>query len=79
MPEIIMFTLAEIPAGTSATISRLETHPETCLRLRELGFCENAVIRRITDGSSQLICEVCNTKVGLNYSTANSIIVTPLP
>lgn len=73
-----MYTLAEIPAGTSVTISRLESHPETCLRLRELGFCENATIRCVTNGSSQLICEVCNTKVGLNFSTANSIIVTPL-
>jgi ferrous iron transport protein A len=73
-----MFTLAEIPAGTTVTISRLESHPETCLRLRELGFCENATIRCVSNGSSQLICEVCNTRVGLNYSTANSIIVSPL-
>ncbi|MBI2427431.1 MAG: ferrous iron transport protein A [Ignavibacteriales bacterium] len=73
-----MYTLAEIPAGTSVTISRLESHPETCLRLRELGFCENATIRCVTNGTSQLICEVCNTKVGLNFTTANSIIVTPL-
>lgn len=73
-----MYTLAEIPAGTSVTISRLESHPETCLRLRELGFCENATIRCVTNGSSQLICEVCNAKVGLNFSTANSIIVNPL-
>lgn len=73
-----MYTLAEIPSGTSVTISRLESHPETCLRLRELGFCENATVRCVTNGSSQLICEVCNTKVGLNFTTANSIIVTPL-
>lgn len=73
-----MYTLAEIPAGTSVTISRLESQPETCLRLRELGFCENATIRCVTNGSSQLICEVCNTRIGLNYSTANSIIVSPL-
>lgn len=72
-----MFTLAEIPAGTTVTISRLESHPETCLRLRELGFCENATVRCVTNGSSQLICEVCNTRVGLNHSTANSIIVAP--
>ncbi|MEW5799441.1 MAG: FeoA family protein [Bacteroidota bacterium] len=73
-----MFTLAEIPAGTSVTVSRLESHPETCQRLRELGFCENATIRCVTNGSSQLICEVCNTRIGLNYTTANSIIVSPL-
>ncbi|MEW6062024.1 MAG: ferrous iron transport protein A [Bacteroidota bacterium] len=78
MSEITMYTLAEIPAGATVKISRLESHPETCLRLRELGFCENATIRCITNETSQMICEVCNTRVGLNFSTAKSIIVSPL-
>lgn len=72
-----MKTLAQTPAGSVVTISRLESHPDTCNRLREIGFCENATIRCVTNGSSQMICEVCNTRVGLNYTTANAIIVLP--
>jgi ferrous iron transport protein A len=77
MPEMIMRTLAEIPAGTTVTVSHLDSHPDTCNRLREIGFCENATIRCVSNGSSQLICEVCNTRVGLNYTTANAILVLP--
>lgn len=72
-----MRTLADIPAGTTVTVSHLNSHPDTCNRLREIGFCENATIRCVSNGSSQLICEVCNTRVGLNYSTANAIVVLP--
>ncbi|MCK9408331.1 MAG: ferrous iron transport protein A [Bacteriovoracaceae bacterium] len=72
-----MRTLAEIPAGTTVTVSHLDSHPDTCNRLREFGFCENATIRCVSNGSSQLICEVCNTRVGLNYTTANAIVVLP--
>ncbi|MFA5833329.1 MAG: FeoA family protein [Bacteroidota bacterium] len=72
-----MRTLAQIPAGTTVTVSHLDSHPDTCNRLREIGFCENATIRCVSNGSSQLICEVCNTRIGLNYTTANAIVVLP--
>ena len=74
---MIMRTLAQIPAGTTVTVSHLDSHPDTCNRLREIGFCENATIRCVSNGSSQLICEVCNTRIGLNYTTANAIVVLP--
>ena len=73
-----MKTLAQIPAGKTVMVTRLESHPETCHRLRELGFCENALIRCVTNGAAQLICEVCNTRVGLNHSVAQAIFVTPI-
>lgn len=72
-----MKTLAQTPAGTTVTISHLDSHPDTCNRLREVGFCENATIRLVSTGSSQLICEVCNTRIGLNHTTANAIVVLP--
>jgi ferrous iron transport protein A len=77
MPKIEMKTLAQTPAGTTVTVSHLDSHPDTCNRLREVGFCENATIRMISSGSSQLICEVCNTRIGLSYTTANAIVVLP--
>ncbi len=77
MPKMKLKTLAQTPAGTTVTISHLDSHPDTCNRLREVGFCENATIRLVSSGSSQLICEVCNTRIGLNYTTANAIVVLP--
>ena len=73
-----MNTLAHTSSGTTVRIQQLNSHPETCQRLRELGFCENAMVRCVTNGSSQLICEVCNTRVGLNHSVAKAIIVSAL-
>ncbi len=71
-----MKSLTEIPVGKRVKIYRLESQPEVCHRLRELGFCENAVIRCVTSSSSQLICEVCNSRVGLHHSIAKDIVVT---
>jgi ferrous iron transport protein A len=71
-----MNTLAHTQSGATVRIQQLNSHPETCQRLRELGFCENATVRCVTNGSTQLICEVWNTRVGLNYSVASSIIVS---
>lgn len=68
--------LTQIPNGQEFLIQELQSHPEVCLRLRELGFCENAVVKTIVSGSSQLICEVCNTRIGLHHSVAKKIIVS---
>lgn len=73
-----MKTLTQTPAGKKVKISKLQSQPETCQRLLELGFCENATVRCVINGSSQLICEVCNTRVGLHHSIADSIIVSPV-
>ncbi|MFA6540089.1 MAG: FeoA family protein [Bacteroidota bacterium] len=72
-----MNTLAHTPVGTTVRVSRIESQPETCIRLLELGFCEDAIIRPVVSGSSQMICEICNTRVGLHHSIAKSIIVIP--
>jgi ferrous iron transport protein A len=70
-----MNTLAHTPIGKSVRVSRIESKPETCIRLRELGFCEDAIIRPVVKGSSQMICEICNTRVGLHQSIAKEIFV----
>lgn len=69
--------LSEIPVGRFVRIQQLQSQPDVCHRLREMGFCENAIIRLVVNGESNLICEVCNTRIGLNYSIAQGIIVAP--
>ena len=71
-------TLSEIPAGRFVKIRELLSEPDVCHRLREMGFCENAIVRLVVNGEGNLICEVCNTRVGLNQAIAQDIIVASL-
>ena len=72
-----MSTLSEIPAGRFVRIHHLESEANINHRLREMGFCENAIVRLVVNGEGNLICEVSNTRVGLNQSVADDIIVSP--
>lgn len=68
-------TLSDAPIGARVRIRRLSSRPEISTRLRELGFCENAVVRCIMRGYGNIICEVYDTRVGLNSSLASGIHV----
>jgi len=70
-------SLAEIPPGYRARV-RLIQHPrpEIARRLRELGICEEAVIRCILRGNGNMICEVRNMRIGLDNTLARSILVS---
>ena len=69
--------LAEVPIGRSVRIRQLwDSQPAVSARLRDLGFCENAIVRCVNKGSGNIICEVCNTRVGLNFSIASNIFVS---
>ncbi|MGE5840298.1 MAG: FeoA family protein [Deltaproteobacteria bacterium] len=70
------WTLADAPLGRLVRISEIQSHPDVCMRLRELGFCVNAIIRCLTRGNGNVICEVCNSRLGLNHSVASTIFVS---
>ena len=69
-------TLIDVPIGASVRIRHLTSRPEISARLRELGFCENAVVRCVTKGYGNIICEVYNTRVGLDSMLARGIHVS---
>lgn len=74
-PAII--PLSRLPSGTEARVLRLEGQAEVCQRLREIGFCESAIICRI--GSDRtLVCQVCGTRVALHQVLGEHIHVEPL-
>lgn len=58
-------------------IKQLSASPEMTDRLRELGFCEEQQIRLLARDSN-LICQVCNSRLGISEELADSIIVQPL-
>ncbi|HOX04381.1 MAG TPA: FeoA family protein [Candidatus Paceibacterota bacterium] len=70
--------LSQVQAGTSVRIKRLTLPPDVLRRLREIGFCEERKIRLLMRQNS-VICEVCNTRFGLNRKLAEAILVEPLP
>lgn len=67
-------SLQDIPEGEDVRVVSLDGAEELGTRLRELGFCEQAVVRRVS-GGSHIVCQVCGTKVALNGSVAGKIRV----
>jgi len=46
-------------------------------RLREMGFFEGVIVRCITKTHGNLICEILNTRIGIDGKLANGIMVSP--
>jgi Fe2+ transport system protein FeoA len=76
MTTDVHMTLIDAPIGMRVRIRHLTSRPEISTRLRELGFCENAIIRCVTKGYGNIICEVYNTRVGLDSGLARRIHVS---
>jgi ferrous iron transport protein A len=71
-----MTVLSAVRAGASVRVLRLEGRPEVCHRLREMGFCENSVIRCVQSGAA-CICQIQHARVGLSQQLARHIVVEP--
>jgi len=67
-------TLSDIKVGQSVAIECLHGEAGVCQRLREMGFCESAVVHKIAD-SGALICKVRDAKVVISKKLAENIIV----
>ena len=70
--------LSRIEAGAVVCIKKLATAPDITERLRELGFCEEQRIKLLAR-ESNLICQVCNARLGISRQLAETILVEPLP
>jgi len=64
-------------AGVAVRIKKLCASPEIQTRLREVGFCEEQIIRLVTT-QTNYICQVCNTRLALSHKLAELIVVQPL-
>ncbi len=69
--------LNKIRAGMAARIRQLSTPPEVSDRLRELGFCEDQQIRLLSQ-EANVICQVCNVRLGISAQLAEAILVEPI-
>ena len=68
--------LNRVRVGTTVIVRRLTASPEVNQRLREMGFSEDRTIKVISLQST-LLCQVCNSRLGLNSRLAESIWVEP--
>jgi ferrous iron transport protein A len=66
--------LTELPNGERGRVCVLDGEAGTCARLREMGFCETAVIERIA-GQKTLLCQLCGTRIALSDRAADHIVV----
>ena len=70
----LLCTLSEVQAGDSVRIKQLSASPEVSSRLRELGFCEEQRVKLLSRNPN-LICQVCNARLGLSSQLADLIWV----
>ena len=70
--------LSQVRAGTVVCIKKLSTAPDITERLREMGFCEEQRIKLLSR-ESNLICQVCNARLGISEELADSIFVEAVP
>ena len=69
-----LYKLSEVQPGSSVTIKQLSASPELSSRLRELGFCEEQRVKLLSRNPN-LICQVCNARLGLSSQLAGLIWV----
>lgn len=75
-PQPAACTLAQAAAGAALRVRRLDAPPEVAVRLRELGFCEQQRIRLLSRHTN-VICQVCNVRLGISQDLAHMIVVEP--
>jgi Fe2+ transport system protein FeoA len=68
--------LNRVQAGIAVRIKQLCASPELAGRLREIGFCEDQVVRLVTSRNN-IICLVCNARLALSEQLAQRILVEP--
>ena len=64
-------------AGTEVRIKRLCVADTVATQLREMGFCEDQEVRLVSRHVN-VICQVCNARLGLSAELAQSILVEPV-
>src|SRR3954467_13029173 len=75
--EPFLCPLSRVVAGSAVRIKQISAPPEISHRLRELGFCEEQQIKLVSR-QTNLICLVCNARLGISTQLAETILVEPI-
>lgn len=74
-PELC--ALNQVRAGDAVRIKHLAAPSHVSTRLREMGFCEEQEVRLVSRHVN-VICQICNARLGISEELAGSILVEPL-
>ncbi len=66
--------LTELPVGATGRVCALDGEVNFCQRLREMGFCESAIVEKVS-GEHTLLCQLCGTRIALSDRAAKHIVV----
>lgn len=77
-PQPFLCPLSKVNTGVAVRIKQLSAPPEVAHRLREMGFCEEQKIKLLSRHTN-IICQVCNARLGISTRLAENILVEPLP
>jgi Fe2+ transport system protein FeoA len=77
-PQAGICPLSRVQEGMVVCIKELAASSEMSHRLREMGFCEEQQIKLLSR-EGNLICLVCNARLGISAELAERILVSPLP
>ena len=69
------FTLNEAGLNCDMRISSVAS--PACDRLRDLGFCEQMKLRKLSNGRN-LVCTVCGSKMVISRDLAEHVFVDPV-
>lgn len=76
--DVFTCPLSRVVAGKTVRIKRLSATPEVNGRLRELGLREEQTIKLLSR-QCNLVCVVCNARLGISSDLAEIIYVEPVP
>ena len=68
-------TLNQVEVGRDFRIRILKG--PSCDRLRDLGFCEEMQVRKLSGGRN-LVCSLCGTRLAISKELAAQVFVSPL-
>ncbi len=77
-PKPELCALDSVLPGVSVRIKQLNGSAEMTSRLREMGFCEEQRIKLLMNHTN-IICQVCNARLGISSQLAKTIMVEPIP
>src|SRR5262249_39157503 len=69
--------LNHVKVGLAVRIKQLCASAETAARLREIGLCEDQIVKLLTSHNN-VICLVCNARLALSDQLAQTILVEPV-
>jgi Fe2+ transport system protein FeoA len=68
-------TLNQVKVGCDVRIRSLSG--PGCDRLRDLGFCEELKLRKLTGGRN-MICSICGIRMAISKELAEQVLVSPI-